>query len=145
MVETHDKVLIQGASYAQQYSMKKGLQKIGKKRSEAITKELDQLHKRRCFVPVDVSKLTCGEKQKAQHALMLLTEKRDGSVKGRCVYNGKPTRQWLDKEDTASPTVSTESIMLTVTIDANEGRDVMTADVPNVVVHSDQDAGNEGR
>jgi hypothetical protein len=28
-------------------------------------------------------------------ALMFLTEKRDKSVKGRMVYNGKPTREWL--------------------------------------------------
>ena len=82
MVETHGHVIIAGASYAQQYSFKKGLQKFGKKGSDAVTKELDQLHKRNCFVPVDVSKLTVGEKKKAQHALMLLTEKRDGSVKG---------------------------------------------------------------
>ena len=80
MVETHDKVLIQGASYAQQYSLKKGLQKFGKKGSEAITKELDQLHKRSCFVPVDVSKLTSGEKKKAQHALDVI----DGETRWIC-------------------------------------------------------------
>ena len=136
MVETHGHVIIAGASYAQQYSFKKGLQKFGKKGSDAVTKELDQLHKRNCFVPVDVSKLTVGEKKKAQHALMLLTEKRDGSVKGRCVYNGKPTRKWLSKDDAASPTVSTESIMLTVVVDAKEGRDVMTADVPNAFIQT---------
>jgi hypothetical protein len=32
------------------------------------------------------------ERRKAQQALMLLGEKRDGTVKGRMVYNGKPTR-----------------------------------------------------
>ena len=83
MVETHSQVTIAGASYAQQYSLKKGLQKFGVKGSDAVTKELDQLHKRNCFAPVDVSKLTVGEKKKAQYALMLLTEKRDGSVKGQ--------------------------------------------------------------
>jgi regulator of RNase E activity RraB len=97
MVETHDKVQNHGASYAQQYLLKKGLQKFGKKGSETITKELDQLHKRSCFVPVDVFKLTSGEKKKVQHALMLLAEKRDGSFKGWCVYNRKPTRLWLAK------------------------------------------------
>jgi hypothetical protein len=35
-------------------------------------------------------------------ALMFLTEKRDKSVKGRMVYNGKPTREWLSQEDAAS-------------------------------------------
>jgi hypothetical protein len=34
------------------------------------------------------------ERKKAQMAFMFLTEKRDKSVKGRMVYNGKPTREW---------------------------------------------------
>ena len=37
--------------------------------------------------------LTAEEKAKAQETLMFLTEKRDGTVKGRAVYNGKPTRE----------------------------------------------------
>jgi hypothetical protein len=52
-------------------------------------------------------------------ALMFLTEKRDKSVKGRIVYNGKPTREWLSQEDSASPTASLESIMITGVIEAN--------------------------
>ena len=53
------------------------------------------------------------------------------------VFNGKPTRQWLDKEDAASPTAATESILLTAAIDAHEGRDVMTADVPNAFIQAE--------
>ena len=83
---------------------------FGEKGKKATTKELDQLHQRNCFMPIDVSKLTASEKKKAQEALMFLTEKRDGTIKGRCVYNGKPTRQWLNKEDSASPTVAIESL-----------------------------------
>jgi hypothetical protein len=64
MVETHDQVIIAGASYAQQYLLKKGLQKFGMKGSDAITKELDQLHKRNCFALVDVSKLTVGKRRR---------------------------------------------------------------------------------
>jgi hypothetical protein len=41
MVETHDQVIITGASYTQQNSLKKGLQKFGMKGSDAVTKELD--------------------------------------------------------------------------------------------------------
>jgi hypothetical protein len=57
---------------------------------------------------------------------MFLGEKRCGTVKGRMVYNGKPTREWLSREDSASPTAALESIMLTAVIDAHEERDVMT-------------------
>ena len=50
------------------------------------------------------------------------------------MYNGKPTREWLSKQDSASPTISTESLMITATIDAKENRDIMTADVPNAFI-----------
>ena len=67
---------------------------------------------------------------------MFLTEKRDGTVKSRMVYNGKPTREWLSKEDSASPTVSLESLFLTSIIGAKEGRDVMTCDIPNAFIQA---------
>ena len=53
------------------------------------------------------------------------------------VYNGKPTREWLNREDSASPTAATESIMLTAIVDAKEGRDVLSADVPNAFIQKD--------
>ena len=64
--------------------------------------------------------MTTGERKKAMTALMFLTEKFDSTIKGRMVYNGKPTRGWLSREDSASPT-ALESIMLTVGIEAHEG------------------------
>jgi hypothetical protein len=60
------------------------------------------------------------------------------------VYNGKPTRRWLSREDAASPTTSLESIMLTAIIDAKEGRDVMTADVPNAFVQNPNASTKDG-
>jgi hypothetical protein len=68
--------------------------------------------------------------------LMFLTEKRDKSVKGRMVYNRKPTREWLSREDAASPTVALESIMITGVIEAKEQRDVMTCDIPNAFIQA---------
>ena len=62
---------------------------------------------------------------------MHLAEKRDGTVKGRLVCNGKPTEEWLDKEASSSPTVGFDSSFLTMMIDAREDGDVMTADTPN--------------
>ena len=37
----------------------------------------------------------------------------------------------------ASPTALTESHLITAVIDAKQGRDVMTADIPNAFVHTD--------
>ena len=45
------------------------------------------------------------------------------------VYNGKPTREWLLREDSASLNVSLESIKLIAIIDTCEDRDIMTADI----------------
>ena len=48
------------------------------------------------------------------------------------MHNGKPTREWLSREESASPTASTEGIFLTALMDAWERRDVMSSDMPNV-------------
>ena len=53
------------------------------------------------------------------------------------VYNGKPTREWLTREDVASPTAATESVFLTAAIDALERRDVMTSDIPNAFIQAE--------
>ena len=74
---------------------------------------------------------------KAQLAMMLLTEKRSGKVKGRMVFDGRKTREWITKEDSASPTATLEGILLTLTIDAHENRDVMSADVPNAFIQTE--------
>ena len=68
---------------------------------------------------------------------MLLTQKSTGKPKGRLAYNGKKTREWISREDKSSPTVHTESLMLTCAVDAHEGRDVMSLDVPNAYIQAD--------
>ena len=84
---------------------------------------MDQLHGRGAFAPVDPKQCTPTELKKAQVALMFVTEKRDGTIKARTVYNGKPTRVFYNKEEAKSPTVSLEGLMLTMCVDASEGRD----------------------
>ena len=131
------------ANFGPQYLFHKGLKKFGKSGEDAALKELTQLHTRLCFTPIDVDDMTAEEKRKAQPAIMLLSQKRDMTIKGRCVYKGSGTREWLSREDTTSPTVSQEGIMLTTTVDAKEGRDVMTADVPNAFIQADMEEGTE--
>ena len=72
--------------------MKQGLKKFEEKGEEAARKELDQLCKRNCFMPVSVREQTPRETQKAQSSLMFVNEKRDETVKGRLVYDGRATR-----------------------------------------------------
>ena len=37
--------------------------------------------------------------------ILILLTKQNMTIKGKCVYNGKPIRNWLIREDTVSPTV----------------------------------------
>ena len=68
--------------FGQQHILQKGLKLFKDKGHNATIEELDQLHRRMCFIPVDVSDLTRNGKKKAMEALMLMTEKKDKTVKG---------------------------------------------------------------
>ena len=67
---------------------------------------------------------------------MFLKEKRDGSIKGRTVAGGNKQRDYISKEDASSPTVATESVLLTCIIDAEEGRDVAVINIPNAFIQT---------
>ena len=121
MNELSSKITRQGVSFTQQHLLHKGLKVFGRKGHEASAKEINQLYQRNCFSPISVASMTTRERRKAMMALMFLTEKRDSTIKGRMVYNGKPTREWLSREDSASATAALGSIMLTAVIEAHEG------------------------
>jgi hypothetical protein len=67
---------------------------------------------------------------------MFLKEKCDGKIKGRTVAGGNKQRDYISKEDASSPTVATESILLSCIIDAEEERDVAVIDIPNAFVQT---------
>jgi hypothetical protein len=87
--------------------------------------------------------MTQEEKDKVL-ALMFLTEKRDATIKGRMVANGKPSCEWLHRDNRASPTASLESLLLTAIVDAHEGRDVMSGNVPNAFIQTEMPPTEEG-
>ena len=49
---------------------------------------------------------------------------------------GNKQRDYISKEDASSPTVSTESVLLSCIIDAEEKRDVAVIDIPNAFVQT---------
>ena len=71
--------------------------------------------------------------------LIFLKDNRYGSIKGRGVADGR--KQWdkIEPKDATSPTVSTEAVMITATIDALEGRDVAVVDIPGAYLSADMD------
>jgi hypothetical protein len=109
---------------------------IWKTRTPSIEERNRSITQEKCFAPLKVKDMKPSKRKKAQMALMFLTEKRDKSVKGRMVYNRKPTREWLLREDAASPTAALESIMITGVIKAKEQRDDMTCDIPNAFIQA---------
>lgn len=121
---------ILGMILAQQFMMHVGLKKFGDRGEKAVTKELTQLHDLVAFLPVKADELSDEERKEALAALMFLTEKRDGTVKGRGVANVSKQRAYIPKEDATSPTATIEGIFFTSAIEAHEGRDVATIDCP---------------
>ena len=117
--------------HAQQCTLEKGSQTIGKSGKEAVLKEMGQLNNGACFKPMQVEDMTPEENSQAQIALTHLTEKQDKSIKGRTVCDGKPTKEWSSHEESASPTALMEGTFLTTLMDAWEKHDSMTADTPN--------------
>jgi len=83
-----------------------------------------------------VSEPSAIERKKAQNAMMHPTKKRDKSIKGRMACNGAPTREWLGREELASPTAAQESTMSLAVADARERRDVMTSNVPSALIQA---------
>ncbi len=64
--------------------------------------------------------MTADQKRQAMRSLFLLTEKRDGRIKGREVADGSSQRRrpGYKKEDSASPTVSTDGVFIIGAIEA---------------------------
>ena len=86
---------------------------------------------------VDPKTLTEEEKQQALDAVNLIKEKRTGEIKGRTCANGSKQHLYLkENESVASPTVSLEGLITLLIIDAYEGRDVSSFDVPGAYLHA---------
>ena len=70
---------------------------------------------------------------------MFLKEKRCGKIKGRGCADGRKQRLWKKKEETTSPTISTEALFLMCLIIARERRHVISTDIPGAFMQSDID------
>jgi hypothetical protein len=67
---------------------------------------------------------------------MFLKQKLDGKIKGRTVAGGNTHRDFISKEDASSPTVATESVLLSCIIDAEGEQYVAVVDIPNAFVQT---------
>jgi hypothetical protein len=122
-----------------QYTLKRGLKEFGNDGVVALGKEMEQLHTRKVAKPVDGTHLTRDEKRASLRYLVFLTKKRCGRIKARGCADGRKQRETTSKEEASAPTVAIESVMLSATIDALEGRDVATVDIPGAFMQADID------
>ena len=67
---------------------------------------------------------------------MFLEEKQDGKIKGQTVAVVNKKFTYIPKEDSSSPTVSTESILLTSIVNADKNRDIVVINIPNTFIHT---------
>jgi hypothetical protein len=107
-------------------SVQAGLNQFGHQGKDAIQDELQLFLKEKVFAPVNEP--TPEQKKQALCIHCFLTEKRDGRVKARAMADGRSQIRYSE-EETYSPTVKLESIMLSSLIDALEHRYVATIDI----------------
>ena len=122
-----------------QMSAKAGLKEFGDKGAASIMQELEQLLYRKVIVGRKASSLTPSQRKAALQYLMFLKEKRCGKVKARGCADGRKQRLYKTKEETSSPTMNIEALFITCIIDALEGREVMTCDIPGAFMQSEMD------
>jgi hypothetical protein len=119
-----------------QMSAKAGVKRFGDKAVEAIVKECKQLDDKKVFKPRHIKDLTELERKRALRSITLVKEKKCGTIKGRTVADGRDQRDYVNRDDATSPTVSIEGLMICIAIDAKERRAVATADVEGAYLHA---------
>jgi hypothetical protein len=121
-------------SFMPQLLAKSALREWGDDARAAGEKEVNQLHWREMFVPKRMSELTPEQQAKILQSHMFIGQKQTGETKVRMVAGGNTQRGHVTKEESSSPTVSTEAVLLTSIVDAREGIDVAVVDIPNAFI-----------
>jgi hypothetical protein len=101
-----------------QLSLKAGLKDWGDQAFTAARSEMKQLHLQNTFKPKHWRELSQVQRQTVLESHMFLKQKRDGNIKGRTVAGGNKQRDYISKEDSSSPTVATEAVLLSCINDA---------------------------
>ena len=115
-----------------QLSLRYGLKIFGKKGKETAQEKMKQIHDMSTFKPILAKYPSKEEGKLFFSSLILLKYKINGDIKDRSCEDGQPKRHKMKKSDTTSPTVSTESVFITSTIDEFKGQNVV-----NMGIHCD--------
>jgi hypothetical protein len=107
-------------------SDKAGLEIWGEKAKDALLDKLNLFLEQEVFEQLILP--TDEQIKSAPRVHCFMTEKRDCWIKAHAVANGRSQTRYLE-EQTYSPTIRLESIMLCSLIDALEGCEVTTIDI----------------
>jgi hypothetical protein len=122
-----------------QYSLKQGLRKFPIEGPKATMDEMKQLHKMHTFKPVHGHSMTAMQKRAALASLIFIKQKRCGRVKARACADGRQQRMLYEKHEASSPTVKTESVILSAVQDAAEERNVVVTDIQGAFLNAKLD------
>ena len=98
---------------------------------------MKQLHWRNSFMPKLYNDLSPKQREKILKSHIFIKQKKSGEIKGRTVAGGNKQRGYINQEDASSPTVLTESVILTCMIGAMEEREVTIVDIPNAFIQNE--------
>ena len=108
----------------------------------AVKDELSQMIEKQVWKPVRKSDIKDKTKIIPSHMFMKVKVDAEGNflkIKARGVAGGNmQDKRYIRKEDISSPTLMTRSVMLMTAIAAEEGRKVITGDVPGAYLHVDR-------
>ena len=110
-------------------SSSKGIKVFDHRAITPVLSEFSQLNDMKVVDLLDPNTLTSQYKMDDIRTVSLLKEKRSGALKGRTCADGSKQQIYVAKEDSSSPTVSTEALITTLVIDVYEGREVATAEI----------------
>jgi hypothetical protein len=123
-----------------QMMAKVGIKKHGQVTIDVLYQEFLQLHDLGVFQGQHTHKLTKDQNQGALlRAISVIKEKRCGRIKGHTVADGRPQWPLYTKEETSSHRVSTDTLMMSILINAWEHQDVAMADVAGAYLHAELD------
>jgi hypothetical protein len=73
------------------------------------------------------------------HLLVFLKQKQKGDVKARSCANRSVQRDHVAKDEVTLPTVTLESVFVTLAIEVRETREVITINIPGVFLHPENE------
>ena len=107
-----------------QVSVNEGITRHEDKALEPLLSDFEQLHKYNIFDPQYIDDLPKKTKYEALKRITMIKGKRYGKVKARACADGRKQRRYISKEEVSSPTMQLEILILSLIIDAKEGRDI---------------------